>query len=235
MARKPRANCAGLIKAILRDGDNISCSLGISRRKYLVYKSYDENVIEDLVDMGIDRDMAYNSVPISFTYSTHGHMPKLIYLKRSNPIRKRMIDYLYNCILREIPITRNGLAGAAGVNTKNWVEKDIIENYTQHSAKSLAGFIGGSARINNLRNFKIKQIINSRDGVPSSGMVVHGGTSTINAKIAHLAAVNSSGLNAILLRAIELGYVDDEYTAHCLFYKMAAERMEAEHPTKVAE
>lgn len=179
----------------------------LSQRVRNKYEKYDE-VVDELESLGINRDLIYENLRFSNITGGGGgklkrDLPVFVALKRTSPIRKRMIDYMFTTLSNSAEVTQKGLFNAANTKKSEWTQKDYDEHYIFHAAT----FVKANAK---------KTQPPQKDRVRQYDKKIECDTVHRN----------------ILLRMNAAGYGDDEYAAFCIALKWAAERLEAEKAAK---
>ena len=193
----------------------------VTRKQYQRYAE----LIDELVGMGAIQQDCYQFLSPQIVVGPntwgrkHPHIPSL---RRGDPIRGKLMDYLFQCIINRIDATKNGLVSAGGVNTDDWTEEDYRAHYNPTSAEHA---ICGKKNAENARAAIRAKIISAQS---HPAKVATGKSSGLTTRIVYLREVNSLGQMAFLTRVQVAGYADDDYAAHCILYKKGMEKIEEE-------
>jgi hypothetical protein len=214
-----RANCAGVIKAVL---EGKACGMRISKESLDEYEKY-TGVIDELCDRGCLKDTAFNLVhkTIITGYKIKDGI-NLFSLKRDSPIRKQIMEYLFNCVISGKRTTREGYIQSAGTRA-HWTDIEYEEHYSPRSV----------TQINNARLAKSRKarILNG-DGNDPDSINSLGYNTGIKRKMGFLSCLCTTGQTNILFNMIESGYGNNAYESFCIALKWASERLESEKSAK---
>jgi hypothetical protein len=192
-------------------------------------------VIDELVGMGADRDNAFDHIPYSLIACSgrsgrSGKLVPFISLRRDSPIRKHMIDYIFQCVISNERINYGGLIAASGVDISKWTEDDYKNNYTSGGARRV---INGK-RLGNFSYTKAMKSVIGGDLTRLNTFRSVSGNRSLTEKLQSLTNICTSGQLGILQKMNAVGYGDNEYTSFSIALKWAAERLESEKPIEQA-
>lgn len=209
---KGARHCAGVIKAIL---NGKGCAMGLSKRTISVYEKYAE-IIDELEALGCNRDDAYTYLPVTGVVNTRVlGQPNLKVLKRSSPIRKKIMDYLFNCVISKTYATPRGIRSAGGADTTTWSKEDFQTHYRDELFQGMAG-----------NWFERTKGLKRRAQALSHYGPISGDSAELTNKIAEITRILNPPQIQILRRGMEVDGLDNEYAALIIALKKYAEYLD---------
>jgi len=137
-----------------------SCSDGkFSTQQIIRLNSYFA-LVDEIVDMGVPIKQVYRNLPKSASSNTRYGLVTISALKLQSPIRKRMVDYIFNQCADDKLVDIQELARVSGVDAKEWTEEDFREHYQKDKAEqAIRGRSGGLKLIQRLRDLVSKTVL----------------------------------------------------------------------------
>jgi Arc/MetJ-type ribon-helix-helix transcriptional regulator len=201
---------------------------------------YRHEIVPDLVAMGLLEDDVFENLPYSVGLCNKSYVGErgraktinLGALRRDSPIRKKMLDFIFERIASGKRVSGSDLVNA-GFERTSWT----IVDYERHYSSGAAGIRGllsergpskkserGTSRA--ITSLKNKPVL-SRGCFSSNGRQI-----SLTSKKQILVNLCSVGQLAILERMAAAGHGDEEYAAFCIAIKWAAERLDVEKIAK---
>lgn len=205
------------------------CGVPESHKSLRKQERYEE-FIEELVDLGVNKDLAFDYIPYTLlltpkTGKLRNNIVSFLSLRRNSPIRQKMVDYIFLSVMQGKKITGEGLFKASKTNKLKWTDEDFKIHYTDSAATSA---ITGKKLVKRGRQIAINLI--KENPYPDAPTI--DGKYSITQKIVSLSSVCTSGQFGILQDICSSGYCEEEYSAFCLALKWALERLEQEKMNK---
>jgi hypothetical protein len=209
-----RANCSGVIKAIL---EGKACGMHISKKSIAEYEKYSD-MIDELCIRGCEKNTAYNLIHITVVRAgATKNGINLFSLKKSSSIRKRIMDYLFSCAVSGKQTTRKGYVAIAGTR-KDWSDTEYDEHYTPLAISQIK-------KVRAIERHKTR-ILNGVDN-PNAGHYFESNTG-VTRKMGALSSLCTTGQTNILFSMVERGYGDNAYESFCIALKWASEKLDSE-------
>ena len=178
-----------------------------SRGKILNMRNYFA-LADEISEMGIPIDTVYDCMPktlcSSSGYGGGNLMPTS--LKRTSPIRKKMIDYIYDCCANNEFVNLKKLVTMCGVSKKTITEEEIRANYKPEYVNST---IANKRLAQSHRLHAVIPIEPVSKPLKQSGRDI----------------VCDTAIRSVLTRIVAAGKAEDEYAALLYCIKLGAESL----------
>jgi hypothetical protein len=173
---------------------------------------------DEISDMGIPIDTVYDCMPKTVCRHDDRHTNGVVSpanLKRTSPIRKKMIDYIFDCCSNNEYVNPKKLIEVAGISTKTITEEVIRSNYKPEFVDRVIG--------RKLRNAQSRRAALASDPVHKLDTPVKLDTKPM--KQAGRDIVCDSAIRSVLTRIVAAGKAEDEYAALLYCIRLGAESL----------
>ena len=164
--------------------------------------------------MGIPIDTVYDCLPKSAImvaqYEDGVRTVHIPVLKRTSPIRKRMIDYIFDCCSKNEYVFPRALTQASGVSMKTITEEEIVSNYIPGAAS----FPLAALHVSRSPQRRVENIPDKITDIPlkQSGRDIFCDTA----------------IRSVFTRIIAAGKAEDEYAALLYCVRLGAESLNSQ-------
>jgi len=189
--------------------------MGLNKKTISLYEKYGE-IADELEVLGCNQDDIYTYLPLTAVVNSRVlGQPSLRALKRSSPIRKKIIDYLFACAISQKYVTPRGMSTAAGVDTTKWSKEDFVAHYREDLFKGSAS--NWFERVQGLRR-------RSHTIQKTCGLSEH--SAALTNKISEINRVLNPPQIQILRRGIAEDNLDNEYAVLMIAIKKYSEYLD---------
>jgi hypothetical protein len=209
------------------------CGVPQSRVANAKQNRYIRDIVPDLVSMGAREDDVLDLFKYTHAWGCSRNRASgkkavsIASLKRSSPIRMKMLDFIFRSVVEGKEVTVDTLC-AGGFDLDKWALEDYVEHY-EHVPQNKR--IVALAPPKKLDTGHTKSAITCtiKNPIPHAATRASNGQSaSVSVKKSILAGLCTSGQIGILQDMNLAGFGDDEYTAFCIAIKWAWERLESE-------